>query len=48
MPRPVTLAEMKAEPRLENFALIKQSRLSVVPVSDEEWGVICEMTGYKG
>ena len=48
VPRPVTLAEMKAEPRLENFALIKQSRLSVVPVSDEEWKVICEMTGYKG
>ena len=48
VPRPVTLAEMKAEPRLENFALIKQSRLSVVPVSDEEWNVICEMTGYEG
>ena len=48
VPRPVTLAEMKAEPRLENFALIKQSRLSVVPVSDAEWKVICEMTGFKG
>ena len=48
VPTPVTLAEMKVEPRLENFALIKQSRLSVVPVSEEEWAVICEMTGYKG
>ena len=48
VPTPVTLAEMKAEPRLENFPLIKHSRLSVVPVSDDEWAVICEMTGYKG
>ncbi|MEM7211842.1 MAG: EVE domain-containing protein [Pseudomonadota bacterium] len=48
VPTPVTLAEVKAEPRLENFALIKQSRLSVVPVSDEEWGIICEMAGYTG
>ena len=48
VPRPVTLAEMKAEPRLENFALIKQSRLSVVPVSAAEWKLICKMGGYKG
>ena len=48
VPTPVTLAEMKEDPRLENFALIKQSRLSVVPVSDAEWDVICEMTGYTG
>ena len=47
MPRPVTLAEMKDEPRLKDFALIRQSRLSVVPVSDEEWRVICEMGGYE-
>jgi len=48
MPRPVTLAEIKAEPRLADFALVKQSRLSVVPVSDEEWRVICEMGDYAG
>ena len=48
MPRPVTLAEIKAEPRLAGFALVKQSRLSVVPVSEEEWRVICEMGGYTG
>ena len=48
MPRPVTLAEIKAEPRLEGFALIRQSRLSVVPVTDAEWRVICEMGGYEG
>ena len=48
MPRPVTLAEIKAEPRLAEFALVKQSRLSVVPVSEEEWRVICAMGGYAG
>jgi predicted RNA-binding protein with PUA-like domain len=41
--RAVTLAEMKAEPRLADLALIRQSRLSVVPVSDAHWGVIMEM-----
>ena len=41
--RPVTLAEVKAEPRLENLALVRQSRLSVVPVGDEEWRIICAM-----
>ena len=45
MPRPVTLAEMRAEPRLADFALLRQSRLSVVPVRAEEWRVICEMGG---
>jgi predicted RNA-binding protein with PUA-like domain len=41
--RPVSLAEIKAEPRLENRALVRQSRLSVLPVNDEEWKVICAM-----
>lgn len=40
---PVTLAEIKAEPRLGNLALVRQSRLSVVPVSDDEWQVLCAM-----
>jgi len=48
MPRPVTLAEIKAEPALADFALVKQSRLSVVPVSEEEWRIICAMGGYAG
>ena len=48
MPRPVTLAEIKAEERLAEFALVRQSRLSVVPVSTEEWALICEMGGYTG
>lgn len=41
--RPVTLAEIKAEPRLADLALVRQSRLSVVPVSDEHWRLICSM-----
>ena len=48
VPTPVTLAEIKAEPRLENFALVKQSRLSVVPVTAAEWKLICKMSGYTG
>ncbi len=39
----VTLAQMKAEPRLADLALIRQSRLSVVPVSDEHWDIILKM-----
>ena len=41
--RPVTLAEIKAEPRLSNMELIRQSRLSVAPVRDEEWKVLLEL-----
>jgi predicted RNA-binding protein with PUA-like domain len=48
MPEPVTLAQIKADPRLAEFALVRQSRLSVVPVSAAEWKVICRMGGYKG
>jgi predicted RNA-binding protein with PUA-like domain len=47
-PRPVTLAEVKAEPRLSELALVRQSRLSVVPVNEAEWRLICEMGGYQG
>ena len=43
LPRPVTLAEIKAEPRLARMELIRQSRLSVAPVRDEEWKVVLEM-----
>jgi predicted RNA-binding protein with PUA-like domain len=45
LPKPVTLKQMKAEPRLAQFGLIRQSRLSVVPVSAAEWQAICEMAG---
>lgn len=41
--KPVTLAMMKAEEALSDFALIRQSRLSVVPVSKEQWDFILQM-----
>ena len=45
-PRPVTLVEIKAEPRLAEMVLVKNSRLSVQPVGDDEWRLVCEMGGY--
>lgn len=47
-PKPVTLADVKAEPKLAAMALVKYSRLSVQPVSDAEWKLVCKMGGYKG
>jgi len=41
--RPVTLAEIKAEPRLAEMELIRQSRLSVAPVRDDEWQVVLQL-----
>ena len=41
--RPVTLAEIKGEPSLARMELIRQSRLSVAPVRDEEWATILKM-----
>lgn len=41
--RPVTLARIKAEPKLKEMELIRQSRLSVAPVRPEEWKLILEM-----
>lgn len=41
--RPVTLKAIKADPRLAKMELIRQSRLSVSPVRDEEWAAIVEM-----
>lgn len=43
--RPVTLAEIKAEPALADLLLVRHSRLSVVPVSAEHWTILCEMAG---
>ena len=40
---PVTLADIKAEPQLADLALVKQSRLSVVPVGKKEWKILCKM-----
>ncbi len=42
--KPVTLAQVKAEPKLARMELIRQSRLSVAPVRDEEWKLILEMS----
>ena len=47
MPTPVTLVQMKADPALEGFLLIRQSRLSVVPVSDAHWAYICRLGGWS-
>ena len=43
----VSLADIKQEPALQNLALVKQSRLSVVPVGKDEWKIICKMAGVK-
>lgn len=45
LPRPVSLKAIKAEPRLAELPMIRQSRLSVVPISESEWKVIMEMAG---
>jgi predicted RNA-binding protein with PUA-like domain len=43
----VTLAAIKADPKLKDFGLVRQSRLSVVPVNDEQWKLIMKMTTTK-
>jgi len=43
----VTLAAIKAEPKLSDLALVKQSRLSVLPVSSTHWKLLCKMSGVK-
>lgn len=45
--KPVTLAAIKAEPRLADMVLVNNSRLSVQPVTDEEWAVVMAMAGEK-
>jgi predicted RNA-binding protein with PUA-like domain len=45
LPKPVTLAAVKAEPKLKEMALVKYSRLSVQPVTAEEWKLVCKMSG---
>lgn len=45
--KPVTLAQIKAEPRLADMVLVNNSRLSVQPVTDAEWAVVMEMAGEK-
>ncbi len=45
LPRPVSLAEIKADARLEHLALVRQSRLSVMPIDDAAWALIASLGG---
>jgi len=45
--QPVTLATIKADPKFTDFKLVRQSRLSVVPVSDEHWKLILKMSAAR-
>jgi predicted RNA-binding protein with PUA-like domain len=47
VPNPVTLAAIKAEPKLKDMALVKYGRLSVQPVTDEQWKLVSKMGGLK-
>ena len=47
-PRPVTLETCKADPRLGEMVLVKNSRLSVQPVTEAEWRAVCALGGYVG
>jgi len=47
VPNPVTLAAVRAEKRLKDMVLVHQPRLSVQPVTDEEWAIVCKMGGVK-
>jgi predicted RNA-binding protein with PUA-like domain len=45
--QPVTLAAIKADPTFKDFKLVRQSRLSVVPVSADHWKLLMKMSGTK-
>ena len=45
LPKPVTLADAKAAPKLKDMTLVCFSRLSVQPVKPEEWKIVCAMGG---
>ena len=47
LPNPVTLQMCKDDPRLADMVLVKNSRLSVQPVTPEEWRVVCELGGLE-
>jgi predicted RNA-binding protein with PUA-like domain len=48
MPKPVSLAAIKADPAFAELALVRQPRLSVMPVSAEHWKRLCRLGGWKG
>jgi predicted RNA-binding protein with PUA-like domain len=45
MPKPVTLADCKANPKLAEMSLVNSARLSVQPVTPAEWKEVCKMGG---
>jgi predicted RNA-binding protein with PUA-like domain len=47
VPKPVSLDDVKKEPKLKDMALIKFSRLSVQPVTADEWKLVCKMGGVR-
>ena len=47
VPKPVTLADCKANPKLKDMSLVTSFRLSVQPVTDAEWKEVCKMGGLK-
>ena len=47
MPKPVTLAACRAEPKLKDMVLVNNSRLSVQPVTPSEWKIVCKMGGMS-
>ena len=47
VPKPVTLAQVKADPKLKAMVLVREPRLSVQPVSEAEWKHICKLGGVK-
>ena len=47
VPRPVSLEQVKAEPRLAEMPLVTNTRLSVQPVTDTAWKIICKLGGYQ-
>jgi predicted RNA-binding protein with PUA-like domain len=47
LPKPVTLAAIKADGRFKDMPLVKYGRLSVQPVTDAQWQALCQMGGLK-
>jgi predicted RNA-binding protein with PUA-like domain len=47
LPKPVTLAQCRAEKQLKDMVLVRVSRLSVQPVTPAEWATVCKLGGYK-
>jgi predicted RNA-binding protein with PUA-like domain len=48
VPKPVTLATIKADARFKDMPLVKYGRLSVQPVTPAQWKAVCKMGGVKG